>query len=62
MDANLHGAGLAAIGQTELRPDWLLVVAPAAKDWSALQVAKVAALTKASIAAALLFQSGFTGP
>jgi len=34
MDANLHGAGLAAIAQTESRPDWLLVVAPAVKDWN----------------------------
>lgn len=34
MDANLRGAGLAAIAQTESRPDWFLMVAPAIKDWS----------------------------
>jgi ABC-type nitrate/sulfonate/bicarbonate transport system substrate-binding protein len=34
MDANLHGAGLAAIAQTESRPDWFLVVSPAIKDWT----------------------------
>jgi ABC-type nitrate/sulfonate/bicarbonate transport system substrate-binding protein len=34
LDANTHGAGLAAIAQTESRPDWFLVVAPAVKDWA----------------------------
>lgn len=34
MDANLRGAELAAIAQTESRPDWFLVVAPAIKDWA----------------------------
>jgi ABC-type nitrate/sulfonate/bicarbonate transport system substrate-binding protein len=34
LDANRRGAGLAAIAQTESRPDWFLVVAPAVKDWT----------------------------
>lgn len=34
LDANMRGAGLAAIAQTELRPDWFLVVAPEIKNWA----------------------------
>ena len=33
MDANLRGAELAAIAQTETKPDWFLVGAPAIADW-----------------------------
>ncbi len=34
LDANLHGAELGAVAQTESRPDWVLVVAPDVKDWN----------------------------
>lgn len=37
MDANLHGAGLVAVAQTESRPDWSFVVAKSIKSWSDLK-------------------------
>lgn len=37
MDADIHGANLIAIAQTEIRPDWAFVVAKSIKNWSDLK-------------------------
>jgi ABC-type nitrate/sulfonate/bicarbonate transport system substrate-binding protein len=37
MDANLRGAGLVAVAQTESRPDWSFVVAKSIKSWADLK-------------------------